>query len=315
MKMKWTALATALFMVGCGVVADKPVTDGLTKADKSKAAKDDRGHPPRPMTASRLQQLQKEYDADNNGIVTWAEYNDWRRARFDKTDANNNGVVDAEEYVYEYEERLDNQLASERKKQAELSAMRFASLDSDEDGVIQWAEYQQQGDTLFNSRDCDASGVVDAADKNCQKKADKKMKRRSWLRMPSGHNYKGFMALYDASQSDAVSRADFNRERRSVFHLMDTDNDGRVSAKEFAAQYERKVDAAIDRTRRGAIHQTYIRFGVLDDNKDKAMTFDELQLSGKRIFYRWDKNQDGVISAKDITTPKTGGAKYPKAGS
>ena len=111
---------------------------------------------------------------------------------------------------------------------------------------------------------------------------------------------KGLLSIYDANEDKAVSNSEFTNERRSVFYLTDANKDGVLSSEEYLAEFEDRIDLTVDKSRRGQIKQTYVRFGALDDNKDNKMTFDEFQLSGKRIFTRWDKNEDGVISSADV---------------
>ncbi|PID55091.1 MAG: hypothetical protein CR978_00360 [Gammaproteobacteria bacterium] len=302
-KFLFAAAVTAL-VSGCVVVdeqASQGIQPGLTKADRAKVANDDRGHRSRPMTKKGLDRVLKEYDANGDDSVTWAEYNDWRRARFDKTDTNSNGTVDEEEYVNEYEARFNASLKKEHARHQEQTKRRFAALDKDDNEMLAFAEYEKSGNGMFSRWDCDNNSVVNAVDKQCKKahKAGKKH-RRSFLRMPTSHSLRGFMRLYDANDDGEVSKREFDRERRTTFHLTDANKDGKVNFSEYADEYNARLDTAMQRTRRGAIRQTYIRFAVLDDNDDDMMTFDEFQLSGKRIFVRWDKNGDGVVSAADI---------------
>jgi len=99
-------------------------------------------------------------------------------------------------------------------------------------------------------------------------------------------------------------------KRRSAFYLTDENKDGVLSSDEYLAEFEDRIDQTVNKSRRGSIKQTYVRFNALDDNKDQKMTFAELQISGKRIFTRWDKNDDGVISSDDITEEVRVAAKY-----
>lgn len=297
----------ALFVAGCASVdgnASKGGEAGLSTADRVKAAKDDRGHPARSMTEARLNSILDEYDANGDGTVTWSEYNDWRRARFDKTDANGNGTVDEEEYVYEYEERLDEGISEERERHQEQTKQRFSALDTDNSDMLLWSEYESSGSKIFAYWDCDQNAVINSKDKQCKESKRggkaKKERRRSFAQMPTSHTFKGFMSLYDLGGKGEVSKRDFDLERRSTFHLTDENKDGKVSFDEYANEYNLRLDKSLDRSRRGAIRQTYVRFGVLDTNDNGMMTFDELQLSGKRIFVRWDKNGDGVISTTDV---------------
>jgi Ca2+-binding EF-hand superfamily protein len=280
----------------------------LTKQDREKAKKDDRGHRPMPMTEQRLNWLLAQYSIGQDEQLTWAEYKEWRQTRFNTTDANDNGTVDVEEYLYEFENRLDKRYEQGRKAHIEQTNRRFKSLDKDENKAIEWSEYAASGVRTFARWDTNEDGVIDENDPKKASKYSKKKSGSSWysknpisyIRMPTTHNLKGLQSIYDANKDGAVSRDEFTNERRSVFYVTDTDKNGVLSAEEYLVEFEDRIVQTVDKSRRGSIKQTYVRFNALDDNKDEAMTFEEFQISGKRIFTRWDKNSDGVISSADI---------------
>lgn len=284
-------------------VAQKAET--LSAEDTKKAQQDDRGHRPMPMSEKRFANLLKEYNANDDQKVTWAEYNDWRRQRFDHTDANKDGIIDAEEYVYEFENRLDERYEQGRKAHQVQTDRRFTALDKDANALIEWSEYAASGDRIFSAWDKNEDGVINDADPMDEKR---KGRRRdfdnnnpiSFIRMPTTHTFKGLLSIYDANEDGAVSADEFNAERRSVFYLADADRSGALSSEEYWNEYEDRLDQTVNASRRGQIKQTYVRFSILDDNSDKQMTFDEMQISGKRIFTRWDKNNDGIISSLDV---------------
>lgn len=314
-KIALTSVALAL-LSGCvatqepstpELVAQQP-TATLSEKDRKAAKNDDRGHRPMPMTEQRLTWLLDQYDAGSDKQLTWGEYNSWRKNQFNHTDANGNGTVDLEEYLYEFENRLDERYEKGRKAHIEQTNRRFKSLDSDENKAIEWDEYAASGDRIFARWDTNKDGVIDSTDPKKESKYGKNNAGSSWfsnnpityIRMPTTHNLKGLTEIYDANKDGAVSADEFTNERRSVFYVTDTDRNGVLSAEEYLAEFEDRIDQTVDKSRRGSIKQTYVRFDALDDNKDKAMTFDEFQISGKRIFTRWDKNDDGLISSADI---------------
>lgn len=279
-------------------------TASLTKDDRKKAQNDDRGHRAMPMTEKRLAWILQEYKDNGDKQLTWAEYNDFRKQRFDKTDANSSGVLDAEEYVYEFENRLDNRYEQGRKAHIKQTNRRFDSLDKNDNASIEWSEYQASGDRIFARWDSNNDGKVDKNDPEKEYKGN----GSSWnsrnpvdfIRMPSTHTLKGLKEIYDANKDDVVTAEEFNNERRSVFYITDSNKDGGLSQSEYLAEFEDRIDQKVSKSRRASIKQTYVRFNALDDNEDKQITFEELQISGKRIFVRWDKNQDGVISSADV---------------
>lgn len=292
---------------------------GLSKAERSTAKEDKRGHKPRPMNNDRLQHILSEYNSNADQSLTWQEFNEWRRNRFNETDSDKNNIVDTEEYVYEFEERLDTGYESERKALLIGTARRFSALDANANGHIEWTEYALSGDKIFNTWDSNNDGIANDSDSSFtdekhshnhskkkannkkHKKSDKKKSSFSFLKIDNAHSKRGLLALFDGNDDDAVSRDEFTVGRQSTFHVSDSNRNSTLEKDEYENEYENRVDDAIEKSRRASIKQTYVRFSVLDDNDNKEMTFDEFQISGKRIFDRWDKNQDGVVSEKDIS--------------
>jgi hypothetical protein len=115
-----------------------------------------------------------DYDTDHDGRVTRQEFDAVRAARFKATDANGDGWLSEEEYVAEYQARLEAQLAAsdkseekkaeERQRQIRQAHVRFGVLDANKDGKIQQAEYDASGARAFAEQDDDKDGVVTAAD-------------------------------------------------------------------------------------------------------------------------------------------------------
>jgi len=284
-------------------VAKTATAQNLTEQDRKKVKKDKRGHHARPMSQNRFEHLLEEYNANNDDKITWGEYNDWRQARFNKTDSNANGSVGPEEYVYEYENRLDQRYEKGRVAQIKLSSKRFDDIDKNNNGTIELAEYKASSDRIFSRWDTNNDGTANESDPKSDQKSKYQWyskKSISFIRMPSSHTFKGLKSIFDANEDGEVSREEFSNSRRSTFYLTDENRDGKLSADEYLAEFEDRLDQTINSNRRGQIKQTYVRFGALDDNKDNKMTFEEFQISGKRIFTRWDKNDDNLISTADI---------------
>ncbi|ANB18386.1 EF-hand domain-containing protein [Dokdonella koreensis] len=104
------------------------------------------------------------HDADGDGTVTRAEFDRHRGEAFARTDAGGDGRLDADEYLAEFEDRLDRQIARTRENRDKQSAVRFKALDTDKDGRISPAEYAASGARMFERLDTDRNGVVDATD-------------------------------------------------------------------------------------------------------------------------------------------------------
>lgn len=116
----------------------------------------------------------RDYDSNQDGQVTRAEFDAVRTLRFKATDANGDGGLSEEEYVGEYSARLEKQLAAsprseekkveERQRQLRQAHVRFGVLDKDNDGKIVQAEYDASGARAFAEQDDDKNGIVTQAD-------------------------------------------------------------------------------------------------------------------------------------------------------
>jgi Ca2+-binding EF-hand superfamily protein len=115
-----------------------------------------------------------DYDANQDGQVTHAEFDAGRVARFKATDANGDGWVSEDEYVAEYSSRLEQQLATssltdekkveERQRQIRQAHVRFGVLDKDKDAKMTHAEYDASGTRAFAEQDNDKDGTVTQTD-------------------------------------------------------------------------------------------------------------------------------------------------------
>ncbi|MCB1628139.1 MAG: EF-hand domain-containing protein [Xanthomonadales bacterium] len=90
-------------------------------------------------------------DADGDGQVTKAEADAFRAARQAGLDANLDGVIT-------YEEQRDH-----RQAMAEVRAReRFARMDTDGDGQVSLAEFNQRKDQWFDRVDSNGDGIISA---------------------------------------------------------------------------------------------------------------------------------------------------------
>lgn len=104
------------------------------------------------------------FDLDGDGRVDRAEFDRARAGQFARTDADGDGVLERDEYLAEFEDRLDRRIATLGDGSDRQTRVRFGALDADKDGRMTFAEYQVSGKRLFDGADRDKDGMVDAAD-------------------------------------------------------------------------------------------------------------------------------------------------------
>lgn len=104
------------------------------------------------------------YDGNGDGKVERGEFDQARATQFTRTDANGDGRLTQDEYLAEYEDRLDRHIATQTGGSDKQTRVRFGALDTDKDGKMTFAEYQVSGKRTFDAADRNHDGVVDAAD-------------------------------------------------------------------------------------------------------------------------------------------------------
>ncbi len=100
------------------------------------------------------------YDTDKNGEVSAAEYQHIRQQAFARTDADQDGSLSAQEYMQEFTDRVDQQIASTRSAQLKQAQVRFKALYKEENGILSAAEYHQSGQRMFSRWDTDQNRLV-----------------------------------------------------------------------------------------------------------------------------------------------------------
>lgn len=104
------------------------------------------------------------YDENGDGKVDRAEYQRVRGAQFARTDSNGDDQLSLEEYLAEFETRVDRRIDAMDQGGDRQVHVRFGVLDGDKNGHMTFAEYQVSGKRLFETADRNKDGVVDAAD-------------------------------------------------------------------------------------------------------------------------------------------------------
>ena len=261
-----------------------------------------------------------QYDANQDWSLSLAEFDKARESRFNITDENNDGFVDESEYVFEYKNRMDNQLTKDRQGQIKQTIIRFNALDKNENTRIDLAEYQGSGERTFTYFDTNKDGVINESDptpKRRAKKANKTLtatqqreaqikrlpRAKRVLSMPTTHSFKGLLTKYDANDDKTITPEEIAIVRQKIWDLADENNDGWISEQEYLYEFEDRMDMQIAKTRKSAVKQTYVRFGILDKDKDGKMTLAEYQASGHRSFNRFDTDNNKTVTL-DEAMPK-----------
>jgi Ca2+-binding EF-hand superfamily protein len=104
------------------------------------------------------------FDGNGDGQVARDEFDAARTAQFARTDTTHDGALGEDEYLAEYEERLDRHIATVTGGSDRQTRVRFGSMDTDKDGKMTFAEFQVSGKRTFDAADRDHDGTVDGAD-------------------------------------------------------------------------------------------------------------------------------------------------------
>lgn len=123
-----------------------------------------RRDPLRMPTTHTVEGLLALYDSDGDGVLERDEYDTARLAAFERTDTDRDGRLSLDEYLSEFEQRLDRQIENVRSSSERQTRVRFDALDTDKDGRVDWDEYAASGRRIFERTDYNADGRVDAED-------------------------------------------------------------------------------------------------------------------------------------------------------
>ncbi len=103
-------------------------------------------------------------DQNGDGKVDKTEYQQQRDAAFARTDLDNNGELSSDEYLNEFVDRLDRQIAKTRTAQLKQAAVRFKALDKDNNQQVSVAEFNASGGRMFKRWDTDLNQQVTMAE-------------------------------------------------------------------------------------------------------------------------------------------------------
>lgn len=246
----------------------------------------------KPAVAPAVAAFLEQVDATAAGRIGWAQFVEFRKQRFARTDENGDGVVDEDEYVNEYLGRLDARLEKARAGHVAQTRTRFNALDGNKDGIIDRAEFDAAGERTWE-------GYQKLLAEGEKRPAPPGMTSSDPMRMPTSHNGAGMLEIYDTNGDGNVDRTEFDAVRERMFADADRDKTGKLTFEDYLAEFEDRLDRRAASVRESSAQQARVRFNVLNTSKDGKLTFDEYQVSGKRMFDRADSNGDGVVDARD----------------
>lgn len=234
----------------------------------------------------------RAFDANKDDVLTRAENENHRRARFNDMDTDKNGWVSLPEYVAEFHKYLAQGLKEEMPRQDQMTEVRFVSLAGKDGTHITREQFDKSGEKAFAAF---AAG-----------KLPEDLKDRSsagMLGMPTNHTVKGMMALYDRNGDGELPREEYDAVRDEQFKNADVNRDNKLSRDEYAAEFQQRLDHRIHEMTVRQIRQTRVRFGILDTNKNDRLDWEEFKFSADRQFDFMDRNKDGRVDAEDAKLP------------
>lgn len=127
--------------------------------------------------------------------------------------------------------------------------------------------------------------------------------------LAASHSTSTFIEEQDLNGDGKVSQAEFKAGRAIEFRKADFNEDGILSEAEYIGEYEGRLMARLSRIgdpekrleeQQRQMRQAKVRFGVLDTDKNGAISQAEHLASGLRMFDLHDRNKDGVVDHKDV---------------
>lgn len=240
----------------------------------------------------------KSFDSNEDDVLTRAEHEAFRQARFDMSDTDGDKRISLPEYVAEFSQRIDTMLKPELEEADKATDTRFKSMAGKGKTHITRARYDAAGESSFKAYQ---EGKLYDEAKNKDK--EKARRRSMMIRMPTHHTKQGLIKLYDVNNDGRVMREEMLLRRAEQFDRTDSNRDDKISRAEYELEFKQRLDDYIHNMKSSQLRQTHVRFAGLDQNKDDFISQAEYQASGKRAFDSMDRNKDGKVDAADAALP------------
>lgn len=167
--------------------------------------------------------------------------------------------------------------------------------DSNNDGAVTRAEFDQARGAMFTRIDADHDGQLERGEHHRGRGEG------------AGHHMGGasrHMSEADANHDGAISRDEFLARPLEMFARLDANNDGSISAQEQTAARAHHEEMRGGRRERGESHREHMR--AADADHDHQLSQPEFAALGDRMFERLDANRDGSITRQEAETHAPG---------
>ncbi|MFW6323537.1 MAG: EF-hand domain-containing protein [Desulfovibrionales bacterium] len=250
-----------------------------------------------------------ELDVNNDGVLSYQEYEDAAREEFDAMDVDKSGDLNWKEdqmkarFGTEFPPGAgDEEISKEYLEQEEpetvagagtLTEERFDELDTDNDGNVSWSEYQESVRSEYEGMDADKSGNVNWVDDDMEQRFGTKREPSTEQMEYQGQdqdvqleNQPGVFGGQEAAAG----------EQAYTFEEFDMDSDANVS------WYEYQSNMA------GANSED---FRMLDEDQDGVLSRDEFQSEQVRMLAGEQpgadvEEQPGVTEMEGVEEPEAG---------
>lgn len=250
-------------------------------------------------------------DSNADGIITPEELERVRHAHFCLADTNQDGALSIQEYLREFEERLDAVIALDTQRIEALTGLRFDAL-ADGQRHIDRAHFNQASDRIWAAW---ASGKLPdklptqppGGKASTQTTTPSEAAPPFQLEMPSTHTKAGLLALYDRNRDGKLTRDELRLGRDEQFRRADANGDDRLSQGEYETEFRLRLGEQAQAFKTRKMSRARMRFGVIDANRNDRIDWSEYRATGQRVFKHADRNADGQVDATDAidTTPAT----------